>query len=827
MQRHEASNYHLFGDAVERNNIFTEISLGKFQKIPPSQPIEALIAKGNFVAAIDELYLQNDLAHGVSSTYLLLNDYLNVKVLHRNAKEQTPSQAAAKTFHNWAILGLNYVKAAQSLLLSYGIKLSNEQQKLLVNQASEFYRHISLNCQDPEIEVARFLNSAIVPFIKKNIGIKISVKVIAKQLAQIRDFGNFDHDTLCVATVTNIDVDQAFSSRVGDRDKLDVLQIDVPMCGNFEEGLKKEFETLARYHLARTNEDEKALADIRWFHTLPSHVKYQVLAHAQDILNGKIIPTQLREYLPGIRNAGEERLYDASNQTLILSGFHSGTPGHLLKKSEHSLRATEQSVHQLQRMTGNAPLTIHTLLSPVNRASSTDAQLATQIATACEGAGTLAHSNTPFNNFRSAGFNFVTAVVNRLFGRKMQQNFKVAVGEGSLIQLAAMTVSTARVDSYRDESSEAALKNLEAAIKIYHDVESGSGLVDPENKNLQLVSAGKLVAHYHNQLQARREVLNPIDAVLSPDNFKPINQSDSCVSGKDRAAIARIKSNSDALMMYVTGSITATTDKQLLQEQQMLQKMTQSGQARLQAGLQGGTMGACGVKKDSNGAIPKSWQKLGDAAPITEQTASYNKKLPKNPDKHKPFYKQGKFWLGMAGLMIGAALCATGIGAIVGAPLIGAVLTTVVSAIGAGLAQGVVAASIVVGTGLAITSGVQLKKASSENVIARRVKSIGTNDYDKSSLFSSSHDDNLKRPLLNDNPQSRISRDSSAKIISGLDHITSALPTASAAVTDNLSHADRPASPQGRRSNSLEDESKAEKSKPLMANQSAPRSRRI
>jgi uncharacterized membrane protein YfcA len=50
--------------------------------------------------------------------------------------------------------------------------------------------------------------------------------------------------------------------------------------------------------------------------------------------------------------------------------------------------------------------------------------------------------------------------------------------------------------------------------------------------------------------------------------------------------------------------------------------------------------------------------------------------------ENTPFYKKPKFWLALGATLIGAALCATGIGAIVGAPLIATIIAT--TTLGAG-----------------------------------------------------------------------------------------------------------------------------------------------
>ncbi|MDR3491553.1 MAG: hypothetical protein P4M12_05845 [Gammaproteobacteria bacterium] len=691
-----------------RNEIFNQIKNNEYTEVEEKKTISSLIKDGDFVKAIDALHVLKDEANGINSKYVKLNGNNNQQVLLRDATEQN-NRDYKDTYHSWAIMGLNYFNAAKKLLLAHGKEIPSDLLNYFNENAKSFFEKISKNVE-PEVQLGRMVNSVLVPCLAN--ALKISKKKVEKQLAEVKDFCNFDHLTISVATLTSVGILDKDGKEVK---KIIVLHIDVPMCGNIDDTLQKQYEDLALYHKSPSKELEEEIEKIAWYKDQPNYIKSLIASHADPILNGKMIPTQLRKYLPGLRNAGEERLIDVETGDLIYSGYHSGNPGHLLGKGKHKNEvnqlATDQSVGQLARLIGVSHINIQTLLSPVNRGFSDDADLATQVSNAVrhnneENNMSLHHSNTALNPWRRAGFNWATNIINA-FGRKLEPNFKI-IGADILWSHAKGLVKTEKVD-------QKTFDKLQVAIAEYEKLRSGSSLFDSENANLSLVSAVKVMAHMANQVSR------------ALDQGDLLAEIDPCQSGKDRQGLARIKAHNDALMLHITGSISPGKDEKLKkQEQNIRHRMAQSGQVRKQAGLQGGTLGAEGIKTDTTGAVPASWIKDKKETPIIEKTASYNKKIPKNPDKAKRWYKNPKFWLGAVGLLIGMGLCATGIGALVGAPLVAATVSTLV---GATMVNIVAGSSIAVGALAVAGTAAGLKKAKSENKLAVKAKRLGENPY--------------------------------------------------------------------------------------------------
>ncbi len=572
-----------------------EIEEKKLSPVTFPTDISNEIQNGHFVEAIKRLRLEKDAANGIRSSYHVLPDS-HQEVFVRDARNQQTADVQ-DTYHDWAIMGINYASAAIKLLEAHGIDTANLSARLK-GSTNDFYNKIQTS-QDPETDFKLFIHEQIIPAILDSIPDdkkkELNKEVIKKQLAEVRDFCNFDHPTMSVATRTKVQIDAK---------EEDIYQIDVPLHSVMHPVINNQLKELAAMH---KNPSRKQKFDIPWFDNQDPYIQFLIKKHAQDILDGKMIPTQLRKYFPGIRNAGEEYLVNMGNKEIIHRHYHSGTPAHLLKAG--SQEATNESIAQLEESSNAQHVFVLTLLSPLFHGFGHDAGLVDQVEKAVNecnqqgGKGNFHVSNIPLNFIRGG-----------IASRNMS-------GADWLVNQAREKKKALEFDEDVDKESEKLANKLDNLIKQYEKLKSGSGFFwDRENRNLQLVSVINQLAH----------AVNDAHRHMHPDEKDFVAVVSSCQSGKDRAGLARMKTVVDSLVRYFkVGSLKGKSSA----EESIRAAQINAGHVAIQAGLQGGTIGASGIKKDSLAALPASWKKWKSA--IFKKTASYNKGIPEHPGKPK------------------------------------------------------------------------------------------------------------------------------------------------------------------------------------------------
>ncbi len=122
------------------------------------------------------------------------------------------------------MIGLNYIEAAKKLLQIENRILTSSDEKYLSEQASAFLKNLQNLTKEKnwEYELANMLHTVVVPLVKNKMP-ELSTKKIQKRLAAVKDFCNFDHETISIATKVDIQSPQG--------GKKSYLQVDVPMCG--------------------------------------------------------------------------------------------------------------------------------------------------------------------------------------------------------------------------------------------------------------------------------------------------------------------------------------------------------------------------------------------------------------------------------------------------------------------------------------------------------------------------------------------------------------------------------------------------------------------
>ncbi len=604
-----------------REKIFAAILKEGKEEIPKRSDhehnIKEMLSTGSqdyLLQAIRELQLLQDRRNGIKSRYTEIEvNGVKHEILIRDAKEQKTYEPG---YENWAIMGLNYFNAARKLLESNSLLNKLDIENKIRGLANIFFEKIK-NCTNPEAELKRMLNFGLVPLLQKT-DLNLSPEEIKKRLGEIRDFCNFDYPTHSVATITSIP---------DEKKSFNVLQIDVPMCGGFTPTQRVQLERIRNTDLR----EEQKLDGIDWYKGLPPRIKKLVRMHAKDILAGKTIPTQLRTFLPGIRNAAQERIYlDESKgvDDYIHDCCHTGTLAHELK--EGNVDATARSILQLQKLTGADVVHLQSLLSPVNPS---DDFLDDQV---LKGMQVAAQSQSQESKTK---FYYSSTPVNAI------RTFSERILEGAeLVCLEARELLNTARRHYNDDQFRLLLKDkevqlLQMFIQTFYALSRIA--MDNENKSLQYSALTNCIVSLYNKLNKKYEI------ILNEDNEPKIITNDpSCRSGKDRGGMARYLASCYAIAAH-KGAYDRTGLKFNLPLNKLVQeRMALSGHVRFQAGSFGGTYGAQGIKSDTKSAIPESMKKL----PFVEKTAKYNKKFPDLVGTK--WYKNLKAWAWLSGLGI-------------------------------------------------------------------------------------------------------------------------------------------------------------------------------
>ncbi|GEM_PF-6721310 len=629
--------------------------------------------------AIQQLHILQDGRNGIQSQFVKVEvEGVEHHVLYRDAKLQDTKKKYDPGYENWAIMGLNYLNAARKLLsVCYNIS-PDKYESQIQTIATKFFDQIKTS-KDPQTEMTVMVQEILIPFLvetlkpaieahlKKN-GQEVSEKVkkemfdqlrnrLQKELVEVRDFCNFDQPAYSLATLTQIDH--------GGKSK-EILQVDVPMCGGFTDKQKKEFQLLAN---PSTKSD--ALETIDWFQAENDRVKKLIRHHAKDILEGRMTSTQLRKFIPGIRNAGEVRLFDVTdpvNDRQIIQIHHSGTLAHLLPTKAASFAATVEGMQQAKNLMGAKYTYTHSLLSPSNPFQSSkdsDHFLVSQMQQAAP----------------ESKIEFANSALNPL------RYVESRIENHSIVNAASRLIREHSSKSQSDDKEQneapvppekmALIEKLKTVMRKYHNIYRGKSPLHSENTNLRLAALRNIMADLINQIMGES---NLVERAKVDDDFAKVwAVIVLCRSGKDRAGLVEFKTVNDAILLDTTEKLAGCG-----LEKHIVQRMAHAGHIRKRAGLNGGTLGACGIKADTYSSIPTSYRDpslfnrmliffgLKDCSqsslPMIEKTAKLNEKIPKLKVKPTPWYKNKKFGLGC--LAIGGGIAAIiltgGIAAIAG-----------------------------------------------------------------------------------------------------------------------------------------------------------------
>ncbi len=458
-----------------------------------------------FETIFRQLSLLDDKAHGINARFITLGNFHDV--YYRDASDQSQNLELQNDDYperwNWAIIGFNYLDAYKSLLNINELESDTNEFKHLV---SGYWQTVQDKNIDPKEAVAALIHNHLKPNLAEKLGTEQGDAL--KQMEIAKDFSNLGFEPFTVAT------------KVKNKNHHS-LHIDVPIY-EMTSSQKADFTQI------QSNFEKEGELPL-WFNALPQLAQNLIYNQLDNILEGRVIPTQLRKYLPGLRNMGEDRvfMYDGSSEPVeVYRGFHMGNLGHILPEDNQQL--TDKAAEQLSYVTNSARISAVSLTSPAFFRGEEN-KLENQTIAAMQnlqGAKGLS-TNLPLNFLRGVFSNRRDAVkvlikdcdeiifkyIENPFGdeNKLWRELATSFPQGLSRQEARNFLSNI---SHNTEDS-----NLIEMIQLRVEVErvrSGSTFFDSSNKNLQLINKAaqlenKLNAYYNhvdNRVKKAKKMLD-------------------------------------------------------------------------------------------------------------------------------------------------------------------------------------------------------------------------------------------------------------------------------------------------------------------------------
>lgn len=454
----------------------------------------------------------------------------------------------------------------------------------------------------------------------------------ASKLETTREFGNFYDTHHHISTITSV--------QNGKGESCVQIESDVMALGNTP-NMKLQYQAIKEAMVAKDALNPKSIfqqvkcegQDMGWFNKLPIYQKQLIINHIDTLIEGtKIIPTQLRKVLPGIRNAYTKATYvqqpGEEGLTLAVRTAHIGTPSFHpkhLKEGEAQIITTENLVQAQAIFAGtDKGVTCNILNSPINP-SGIDKSIERQVinginALSKVGNELLSSVTTPFNILRTVSRNDVTQFDKNLktiaekvcSGPTLKEVKKYLEGKGSYKKaLGALDKDLIDMPDVK--------KMLASAIEARRGINTSRAFNDPENTNLKIVSAMKQVSSLANSPEASDQMrkFQQLKDIRGNQIFDIPIIITNCASGKDRTGVAEFETSRQAV-----NQILGVTDPNIAKDNMIRQ--ARAGHTQTMASVNGGTRGCDGIKKDTLGAMPKKFYETIREG-LMQFTASFNK----------------------------------------------------------------------------------------------------------------------------------------------------------------------------------------------------------
>lgn len=346
------------------------------QLIIKSTSPEAFSSEKWFIETKQNLNVLADRRVGIISKYEVLEktDKQEVHTYIRDARNQEknrPTEIESAAFENWAIMGLSAFQSVYQMILNNDLEDPYFQVKVeIIKEKAKFFLETISHEPHPQAFVFFTIKNILAPLTKEYFSLKDN-KEAEKIIYQLKDFGNLDEPPCALVTI---------SKTTANGESKEFAQIDVPLYQltqsqqidylkvllheNKGDSIPSELESLKQ--MAEESLGKDGLP--KWYLAVKnSHTKLMVLHHIPQILEGRQIPTQMLNILPGMRNAGEERIYELGEgiPKQKLQSFHAGSMGQDTSASfEENVRLTAENMKQFQALTGVKKIRVNSWISP-------------------------------------------------------------------------------------------------------------------------------------------------------------------------------------------------------------------------------------------------------------------------------------------------------------------------------------------------------------------------------------------------------------------------------------------------------------------------------
>jgi len=655
--------------------------------------VQTQIRAGNFQAAFLPLRQLKDHYQGVHTTLQAQGANKHALLIRDARPQQFGRYQCEASYYDYAMLGLNYLEGLIDLLEienarreaageSDRINIAKAKQDLALF-AQQYYAEITPDSDSPEArdraeqlaeeQFGRFFHDAVLPYYHALIP-DLSEEAAIDQLRIARDFANMKQVPYAVATISRTHIENELQVDNTGLPHIDTVELELPLL--------KLTDTQVRMYRDRANQD--------WYKGQTDFVKALIDKYADRIIEGRMIPAQLIHHLIGTRNGFEKvtavlNPSTPGNEEVVNSTYHAGSTGHLTKlpglteaaAEQVRLTATQESMKQQEFLTGATKLGVQTLVTPT-RFVPNDVALEAQIREASEASQNTDFSNTPLNAGRRLVMpSFASAQKFKTLAEGIVNPYRVAIN-AHVRTSNSPTPQGPAVDPHILQL-DYCLKTLEIALA--ESESSYHRLIDRKNLNLHIATLSNQIVYLLNNHK-------------QPSYTNAYAQVSGCLSGQDRGGLTGAHTTTQAILWKLAGrlflramsgySLSRSETKTLKAQIAHVRHVhAMAGHTQHMAGEYCTGQGGTGLKGGTKHAMPTVY-----AAHTKKQycrgMGKYNEAIPKNP-RRNVFYKKKGFWLGMAGVVLGLALIATGVGAIHGVIVLGASASVAITATGAGL----------------------------------------------------------------------------------------------------------------------------------------------
>ena len=456
-------------------------------------------------------------------------------------------------------------------------------------------------------------------------------KHLKKELQNTNHMMNFHNTAQHITTLSTV-VDKDNNQHVG-------IESEVMLLG-FTDAQKEMFQRIrnGRYDRMKQMKVEGInFQDYPWYDKLSEYEKAVVKDALKQCMDDKgnmihPFPTQVREILPGLRNAYYKEtatLDDQGIYTQVVELFHSGSL-YLKIKTQDAQELVTSMAEQLGTFMSKDGVKKYidvVLNSPANIFNREESKVAKMVKHAMRTLGNY-FSVTPLNFFRlfsGSDFRGYETFLNE-FGNAYIKGFETQqldlrnefyplyyIQKGGYSTGARKELAAARKDP-RYQHMLDTLDIIEQCINARELMDSYAFIFDADNRNLQLAKIfADLNFAINNENGLIRKHFNDKGQGALLDSIPQINMH--CMSGIDRLGLTANRCSNNALNKHYG------VEEGSPQYDQNNQNIVNAGHTQAMPSLN--NSGAHGVKKDSQWAIPEADFK--NVAHITTNAASNNK----------------------------------------------------------------------------------------------------------------------------------------------------------------------------------------------------------